>query len=57
VEPDALIIMEMLCHCDEGQLTPCGVPHAHPPQNATQLGKTRHGMQGEFMGKLGCERM
>ncbi len=56
-EQNALFNLEMLCHCEEGQLAPCGVSHAHPPQNATGLVKTRHGMQRRLMGKLGCERM
>jgi hypothetical protein len=54
---NALFILEMLCHHEEGQLAPCGVPHVHPPQNATGLDKTRHGMRRGLRGKLGCERM
>ncbi len=51
------LLPETLCHCEEGQLAPCGVPHAHLPRNAAGLDKTRHGMQHGLRGKLGCERM
>ncbi len=54
---DALFILEALCHREEGQLVPCGVLHAHPPQNAAGLDKMQHGMQRGLMSKLGCEGM
>ncbi len=40
VERDALFVPEALCHREEGQLAPCGVLHAHPPQNAAGLDET-----------------
>jgi hypothetical protein len=54
---DALFVPEVLGHREEDQLAPCGVPHAHPPQSATGLGKTWHGMQRGLTSKLGCEGM
>jgi hypothetical protein len=57
VERDDLFVLEMLCHCEEDKLTPCGVPHAHLLQNAAGLGKTRQGMGGGVIGKLACGRM
>jgi hypothetical protein len=56
-ERDALFVLEVLGHREEGQLALCGVPHAHLPQSATWLGKMRHGMQLGLMSKLGCEGM
>jgi hypothetical protein len=56
-ERDALFVLEMLHHHEEGQLAPCSVPHVHLPQNAAGLDKTQHGMQLGLMGKLGCERV
>ncbi len=56
-ERDALFVPEALDHREEGQLAPCGVPHAHPPQSAAGLGKMRLGMRRGLMSKLGCEGM
>ncbi len=56
-EQDALFVLETLHHPEEGQLAPCGVSHAQPPQNASGLGKMRHGVQHGLRNKLGCERM
>ncbi len=52
-----VLLPEKLCHREEGQLVPCGVPHVHLPQNAAGLDETWHGMQCGFRGKLGCKRM
>ncbi len=56
-EQDAFFILETFCHCEEGQLAPCGVLHVHPPRCTAGLGKMGHGIQRGLMGKLGCERM
>jgi hypothetical protein len=44
-EREALFILETFRHCEKGQLTLCGVLHAHLLQNTTWLGKTRHGCE------------
>jgi hypothetical protein len=56
-ERDALFVLEALCHREEGQLAPCGVPQAHLLQNTAGLDETRHGMQPGLKGKLRCEGM